>query len=71
VVSLAEDMKERGLSVLAITDGPLSPLAANAAIAFELHEDETHAFRSLVAPMCLAQSLVVALGHQIAGNGAG
>jgi DNA-binding MurR/RpiR family transcriptional regulator len=71
VVSLAEDMKERGLSVLAITDGPLSPLAANAAIAFELHEDETHTFRSLVAPMCLAQSLVVALGHQIAGNGAG
>jgi DNA-binding MurR/RpiR family transcriptional regulator len=71
VVSLAEDAKERGLSVIAITDGPLSPLAANASIAFELHEDETHAFRSLVAPLCLAQSLVVALGHQIAGNGAG
>ena len=70
VVSLAQDLKERGLAVIAITDGPLSPLAAAAAIAFELHEDETHAFRSLVAPMCLAQSLVVALGHQIAGNGA-
>lgn len=71
VVSLAQDLKERGLAVIAITDGPLSPLAAVASIAFELHEDETHAFRSLVAPMCLAQSLVVALGHRIAGNGAG
>lgn len=71
VVDLAHEMSERGVSVVAITDGPLSPLAACAAIAFELHEDETHAFRSLVAPMCLAQSLVVALGHQFAGNGAG
>lgn len=71
VVGLAQEMSERGVAVVAITDGPLSPLASCAAIAFELHEDETHAFRSLVAPMCLAQSLVVALGHQIAGNGAG
>jgi DNA-binding MurR/RpiR family transcriptional regulator len=68
VVSLAKELSERGVSVIAITDGPLSPLAACAAITFELHEDETHAFRSLVAPMCLAQSLVVALGHQIAGG---
>jgi len=70
VVSLAEDMGQRGLAVVAITDGPLSPLAANASVAFELAEDEAHAFRSLVAPLCLAQSLVVALGHHIAGNGA-
>jgi DNA-binding MurR/RpiR family transcriptional regulator len=63
-------MKERGIPVVAITDGPLSPLASSASIAFELHEDETHAFRSLVAPMCLAQTLVVALGHQIAAGGA-
>jgi DNA-binding MurR/RpiR family transcriptional regulator len=70
VVALAQEMQGRGLSVIAITDGPLSPLAAAASITFELHEDETHAFRSLVAPMCLAQSLVVALGHRIAGNGA-
>lgn len=71
VVDIAKEMGERGVPVIAITDGPLSPLAACAAIAFELHEDEPHAFRSLVAPMCLAQSLIVALGHQIAGNGAG
>jgi DNA-binding MurR/RpiR family transcriptional regulator len=70
VVGLAADMKERGIPVVAITDGPLSPLASSASIAFELHEDETHAFRSLVAPMCLAQTLVVALGHQIAAGGA-
>lgn len=70
VVSLAEDMGQRGLGVVAITDGPLSPLAATASVAFELAEDESHAFRSLVAPLCLAQSLVVALGHHIAGNGA-
>ena len=42
--------------------------------AFELREDEGQSFRSLVAPMCLAQSLVVALGHRLAtaprkGNG--
>ncbi len=71
VVTLADEMRQRGLAVVTITDGPLSPLAASAAVAFEVAEDETHAFRSLVAPLCLAQSLVVALGHHIASNGAG
>lgn len=71
VVAIAKETSERGVSVIAITDGPLSPLAACASVAFELHEEEPHAFRSLVAPMCLAQSLIVALGHQLAGNGAG
>jgi DNA-binding MurR/RpiR family transcriptional regulator len=69
VVSLTEEMRRRGLAVVAITDGPFSPLASSAAVVFELHEDDSHAFRSLVAPMCLAQSLVVALGHHLAGNG--
>jgi DNA-binding MurR/RpiR family transcriptional regulator len=71
VVTLAEEMGQRGVAVVAITDGPLSPLAASGAVAFEVADDETHAFRSLVAPLCLAQSLVVALGHHIAGNGGG
>jgi len=71
VVDIAKETSERGVSVIAITDGPLSPLSACASVAFELHEEEPHAFRSLVAPMCLAQSLIVALGHQLAGNGAG
>jgi hypothetical protein len=33
---------------------------------FELPDDSSRPFRSLVAPMCLAQALVVSTGHQLA-----
>ena len=50
--------------MLAITDTAVSPLTALSALAFELGEDSDQAFRSLVAPICLAQILAVAAGER-------
>jgi hypothetical protein len=50
-------------------------LKASARVSFELGDDSTRPFRSLVAPLCLAQALVVSTGHHLAkmaeqrGNG--
>lgn len=54
--------------VIAITDGPLSPLQAPAKVCLELADDSSKPFRSLVAPLCLAQALVVSIGHQLVEN---
>jgi DNA-binding MurR/RpiR family transcriptional regulator len=57
--------------VIAITDGPLSPLKEHAKVCLELADDSSKPFRSLVVPLCLAQALVVSTGHQLAEQGAG
>jgi DNA-binding MurR/RpiR family transcriptional regulator len=68
---IAGECRKRGVAVIAITDSPLSPLAASASVCFELGEDSARAFRSLVEPLCLAQALVVSVGHHLAErNGA-
>jgi len=66
VIAAAEAAHARGIAVVAITDGPLSPLVAPSQVCFEIGDDSTRAFRSLVAPMCLAQALVVSTGHKLA-----
>jgi DNA-binding MurR/RpiR family transcriptional regulator len=55
-----------GITVIAITDWPLSPLKNFSRICLEVPLDSTRAFRSLVAPMCLAQTLVVQAGYYLA-----
>jgi DNA-binding MurR/RpiR family transcriptional regulator len=67
VLDLASKLSEAGVSIIAITDSPLSPLARVSKVSFMISEGDT-AFRSLVAPMCLAQTLVVGLGQAIAGG---
>ena len=37
-----------------------------ASVAFQLGDDSNRPFRSLVEPLCLAQSLVVSVGHHLA-----
>jgi DNA-binding MurR/RpiR family transcriptional regulator len=70
-VEIADECRGRGVPVIAITDTPISPLARSASVAFELGDDSSRAFRSLVEPLCLAQSLVVSVGHYLAErNGA-
>lgn len=66
VIEAAEACAARGVPVLAITDGPLSPLKAHAKVCFELADDSTRPFRSLVGPLCLAQALVMSTGHHLA-----
>lgn len=68
VVEIVRDCRARGIEVVALTDSPLSPIAAGAVAALEVSEDPDMPFRSLVAPICFAQSLVVALGHYLAAR---
>jgi len=65
VVTLFEAARARRVATIAITDTALGPLARHAAVTLAVGDDGNRPFRSLAAPMCLAQSLVVALGHQL------
>ncbi len=56
--------------MIAITDSGLSPLKPAADICFELGDDSSRPFRSLVGPLCFAQALVVGTGHQLAATAA-
>lgn len=65
VIAACESAHSRGVPVVAITDFALSPLKPHARICFELGQCTNTAFRSLVAPLCLAQALVVGVGHRL------
>lgn len=68
---LAAKAVENGVPLLAITDGPLSPLAEPASVCLEVRDPELHGFRSLTASMCLAQALAVGLGIEFDSRRAG
>ena len=70
VVDTAIACRQRGVKVVAITDSPLSPLKPAADVCFVLGDDSEQPFRSLVAPLCLAQALVVSTGHHLAAAAA-
>ncbi|WP_159013130.1 MurR/RpiR family transcriptional regulator, partial [Acidisoma sp. S159] len=65
VVNVVEETAGRGVPVVAISDSTLSPLAKNARVLFAVPEHEYTFSRSLAAPMCLAQSLIVALASRL------
>jgi DNA-binding MurR/RpiR family transcriptional regulator len=65
VVNIVEDVAGRGVSVVAISDSTLSPLAKSARVLFAIPEHEYTFSRSLAAPMCLAQALTVALAARL------
>jgi DNA-binding MurR/RpiR family transcriptional regulator len=72
VIDIVTERSEKGVPIVAITDSPLSPMALEARVAFVIKDGQQRRFRSLVAPMCLAQTLVVSLGHRMAEkNGKG
>ncbi len=62
VSQVSADAHNRGISVVAITDHPLSPLTPVSNICFHVKEASVYDFRALSASMCLAQSLVIGLG---------
>ena len=66
VVDAAEIAQKQGAAVIAITDQPVSPLARFAKVTLLVGDDPTVQFRSLVAPLCAAQALVMALGYAVA-----
>ena len=67
VIEACGTARARGVPVLALTDGPLSPLAPLAALAFEVQDAELSGFRSLVAQMCLSQALVFGVAAALEG----
>ncbi len=64
VVALVTATAKRGIPVVAVTDGPLSPLAKSAKVRLDVEAGDAQLFRSLVAPMCLAQTLIVTFGDR-------
>jgi len=66
VVDAAELAHGQGAAIVAITDAPVSPLARFARTTLLVGDDPTVQFRSLVAPVCAAQALVMAVGYAIA-----
>lgn len=66
VVELFVQCHERNVPTVAITDSRVSPIALESNVALTIRQQEERPFRSLTAPMCLAQSLVVSLGHHLA-----
>jgi DNA-binding MurR/RpiR family transcriptional regulator len=65
VVSITEAAFAAGVPVVAISDSTLSPLAKCATVLFPISEGEYAFSRSLAAPMCLAQALMVALAARL------
>jgi DNA-binding MurR/RpiR family transcriptional regulator len=61
VVNTTEEVASRGIPIIAISDSTLSPLAKSADVLFEVPEREQAFSRSLAAPICLAQSLMLGL----------
>jgi DNA-binding MurR/RpiR family transcriptional regulator len=66
VIEVAQACHARKVPVIAITDNALSPLVQPAKVCFQIEQNVSQPFRMLVAPMCLAQALVVSLGEQLA-----
>jgi DNA-binding MurR/RpiR family transcriptional regulator len=63
VVEAATAAAARGVKVIAVTDHPLSPLKPAASVCLLIGSGTPAQVRSLVAPMCLAQALVVRTGQ--------
>jgi DNA-binding MurR/RpiR family transcriptional regulator len=61
-ITLAQDARDRGLPVVALTDRLTSPLARNADAILTVPEVDFGAFRSLSATIAMAIALAVAVG---------
>lgn len=68
VVNVVEAVAGLGAPIVAITDSTLSPLAKSATVLFAVPEREYTFARSLAAPMCLAQALMIGLAARLAGG---
>jgi DNA-binding MurR/RpiR family transcriptional regulator len=60
-VQVFPDFLARGVPGIAVTDSLLSPIVSGAEVAFEIPDMPEAALRTMVAPMCLVQSLAVGL----------
>lgn len=68
VVQVVRDAAAKHVPVIAMTDGPLSPLVQHARVSLEVQQSSVHMFRSLAVPMTLAITLIVGLGRALEGR---
>lgn len=68
VVSIVEAAGAAKLPIVAISDSTLSPLAKSAKVLFAVPERNSKFTRSLAAPICLAQALMVAVAARVQNN---
>ncbi len=64
-IGVVGEAHERKTSIVCITDSPLSPYTQMADSILEVRDAEIEGFRALSATMCLALTMVVALGRRI------
>lgn len=60
-VRLFPELVARGVPTIAITDSLLSPIVTGARLVFEIPDMPEAAMRTMVAPLCLVQSLAIGL----------
>ena len=65
VVAVTEEAHAAGVPIIAVTDSTLSPIAKSASVLFTVPEGDYAFSRSLAAPMCIAQALMVALAARL------
>ena len=68
VVNIVEETAKAGVPIIGISDSTLSPLTKPSSILFAVPEHDYTFSRSLAAPMCLAQALMVALAARVQKN---
>ena len=68
VVNIVEEVSKSGVPIIAISDSTLSPLMKPSAVLFAVPEHDYTFSRSLAAPMCLAQALMVAVAARVQQN---
>jgi DNA-binding MurR/RpiR family transcriptional regulator len=59
---------ESGIQVVALTDGPLSPIGARSTTVLQVRDPDWFGFRSIVAQTCLAQVLVIGVTASLSKN---
>lgn len=69
VVAAANAVRAQGGGVVALTDTAVSPLARAANVTIEIGDDPAVAFRTLAAPLCAAQALVMSVGYVLGEAG--
>jgi DNA-binding MurR/RpiR family transcriptional regulator len=70
-VDIVNEAADRKVTVIAISDSRLSPIARRADLCFEVKDAEFRKFRSLTASLCLAQTLVIGYAYQLTERDAG
>ena len=68
VVNIVEEAAKADIPVIAISDSSLSPLAKSAQVLFAVPEHDYTFSRSLAAPMCLSQALMVSVAARLQRN---